>query len=160
VAASRWNDDKDEANWKKHHVRFKEADTIFDDPLIVAIDDPEHSHEEDRYLAIGETKRKRLVVVLYTIRDDEQWLISARDAETRERRRYMSGDSIPDEDEMRPYYDFSAGVRGKHYRGRPRTMVSYGIDAEVAAHFPTDEDVNNALRMLIAEGRVPEPREK
>ena len=70
----------------------------------------------------------------------------------------MAGDSIRDEDEMRSYYDFGGGVRGKHYRGRPRTMVSYGVEAEIAAYFPTDEDLNNALRMLISEGRVPEPK--
>lgn len=158
MARSRWNEAKDEANWTKHQIRFAEADAIFDDPLIVVINDPEHSDDENRYLAIGETKHRRVVVVSYTIRDDEQWLISARVAEPRERRRYMAGDSIRDEDEMRSYYDFSGGVRGKHYRGRPRTMVSYGVEAEIAAYFPTDEDLNNALRMLISEGRVPEPK--
>ena len=80
------------------------------------------------------------MVVSYTIRNDEPWLISARMAEARE---------------LRPFYDFSKGVRGKHFRGRPRTMVSYGIDAEIAAYFPTSEDVNKALRTLIEEGRVP-----
>lgn len=155
MADSRWNDEKDEANLRKHGIRFEEAITVFDDPLIVVIDDPEHSHGESRFLAMGATDERRLVVVSYTIRNDDLWLISARPAEARERRRYMAGDSIRDEDEMRPYYDFSNGVRGKHYRGRPRTMVSYGIDAELAAYFPTSEDVNRALRMLVDEGRVP-----
>ena len=153
--ASRWNDGKNESNWQKHGVSFEEADTVFDDSLIIVIDDPEHSHEEDRYVAIGATCEHRLVVVSYTIRNDEPWLISARMAEARERKKYMGADSINDGGDIRPFYDFSGGVRGKHFRGRSRTMVSYGIDAEIAAYFPTSEDVNKALRTLIEEGRVP-----
>ena len=153
--ASRWNDIKNEINFQKHGISFEEAETIFNDPLIIVIDDPEHSYEENRYVAIGATCERRLVVVAYTIRNDESWLISARMAEARERKKYMGADSINDGGDMRPYYDFSDGVRGKHFRGRDRTMVSYGIEAEIAAYFPTNEDVNRALRMLIEEGRVP-----
>jgi uncharacterized DUF497 family protein len=153
--ASRWNDGKNEINFQKHGISFEEADSVFDDPLIIVIDDPEHSYEENRHVAIGATCERRLVVVSYTIRNDEPWLISARTAEARERKKYMAADSINDGGDIRPYYDFSGGVRGKHFRGRDRTMVSYGIDAEIAAYFPTSEDVNKALRMLIEEGRVP-----
>ena len=71
----------------------------------------------------------------------------------------MSGTMRDGDDDMRPYYDFSGGVRGKHYQGGSRTMVGYGIEEEIAAYFPTNEDVNNALRLLIAEGRVPEPKD-
>jgi len=152
--ASRWNDAKNEINFQKHGISFEEADTVFDDQLILVIDDPEHSDEENRHVAIGATCERRVVVVSYTIRNDEPWLISARMAEARERKKYMGADSINDGD-IRPFYDFSKGVRGKHFRGRSRTMVSYGIEAEIAAYFPTSEDVNNALRTLIAEGRVP-----
>jgi uncharacterized DUF497 family protein len=152
--ASRWNDGKNEINFQKHGISFEEADSVFDDPLILVIDDPEHSWEENRHVAIGATCERRLVVVSYTIRNDESWLISARMAEARERKKYMGADSINDGD-IRPYYDFSGGVRSKHFRGRDRTMVSYGIDAEIAAYFPTSEDVNKALRTLIEEGRVP-----
>src|SRR6185369_6255084 len=104
-------------NWCKHHVHYEEAFTIFEDPFIAVIDDPDHSVVENRYVAVGQTNQGRLVVVTYTIRNDEPWLITAREAEPRERRRHMSG-KVRDGDEMRPYYDFSNGVRGKHYQGR------------------------------------------
>lgn len=149
---------KNEANWQKHGVRFEEAMTVFDDPLIVVIDDPNHSHEEDRYIAIGETSQRRLVVLSYTIRqDDEPRPISARIADMRERRRYVGADELRDEDDddMQPYYDFSGGVRGKHYRGKRNPTIVCEIDEELAAYFPRTEDLNNALRMLIAEGRSP-----
>ena len=156
---SDWSAEKEEKNWIKHRIWFEEADTIFDDPLIIVIDDPDHSNEEDRYIAIGQSDYGRLIVLSYTVRGDgEPWLISAREAEPRERRRYVGTDTLRDGDEMRTYYDFSEGVRGKHYRGRSRTLRSYGIEMDVAEHFPTSEDVNRALRMLIAEGRVPKRR--
>ena len=157
MADSNWDNAKEAANWRKHRVRFDEADTVFNDPKILVIDDPDHSQNEDRFIAIGESEQRRLLVVSYTIRGDEQRLISARTADVREKWLYMGSDMIHegDDDEMRPYYDFSKGIRGKHYRGGSRTMVGYGIEADVAAYFPTNEDVEKALRMLIEEGRTP-----
>jgi uncharacterized DUF497 family protein len=143
-------------NQRKHGVSFTEALTVFNDLLHVVVGDAEHSDHENRYLAVGETEEGRVIVLSYTIRDDQPWPISARVAERRERRLYMDGDELRDEDEMLPYYDFSKGIRGLHYRGpRPPYVVQYAIDEDIAAYFPTDADVNNALRTIIAEGRAP-----
>jgi uncharacterized protein len=71
----RWDAAKAESNRQKHGVTFYEAETIFKDPLIVIIDDIEHSLNEDRMLAIGESWRGELVVVVYTIRNKKPWLI-------------------------------------------------------------------------------------
>lgn len=60
-------------------------------------------------------------------------------------------------DEMLPEYDFSKAVRGLYYTGRSRDVVCVTLDEDVSKCFPTGNDVNNALRMLISEGRVPEP---
>ncbi len=56
-------------------------------------------------------------------------------------------------DEMRPDYDFSRGVRGKHancYRKGPNVVR---LDPDVAAAFPTafpdSASVNEALRALL-----------
>ena len=62
------------------------------------------------------------------------------------------------EEEMRSEYDFSGGVRGKFYQGRGRIVTRISLDEDVALHFRTTEDVNAALRTLIAEGRAPKPR--
>lgn len=56
------------------------------------------------------------------------------------------------EDELRPEYDFSqlaGGVRGKYVdRYRSGTNI-VKLDADVARAFPTEEDVNDALRLLM-----------
>ena len=58
---------------------------------------------------------------------------------------------------MRPEYDFSSmkgGVRGKHYgRYRKGTNVVL-IDPDVAAAFPTEDAVNEALRGILGTARA------
>ena len=49
---------------------------------------------------------------------------------------------------MRPEYDFSKGVRGKHaarYAAGTNVVV---LEPDVAAEFPTAEDVNSTLRAV------------
>ena len=51
-------------------------------------------------------------------------------------------------DELRPEYDFSRGVRGKHaarYAAGTNVVV---LEPDVASAFPTANDVNEALRAL------------
>ena len=56
---------------------------------------------------------------------------------------------ITKEDDMRPEYDFSAGVRGKHYRAyRQGTNVVF-LEPDIADVFKDSEAVNHALRMLL-----------
>lgn len=159
-----WNTTKAAMNLRKHGVRFEEASTIFDDPLIIVMDDPWHSYEEERLLAMGQSSSGKLLVLSYVVRDDETRLITARRATMTERRRYMRGDSIRDrgkEPEIDlsdiPEVDFSNGVRGKHYRG-PHEIRFVSIDEDVARFYSTSSSINNALRELIKEGRAPEPR--
>ena len=72
--------------------------------------------------------------------------------------------------DMRDDYDFSGGVRGKHYKAYRKghtvivhkddgsTSVQYFtiedgsvmLDPDVKVHFPDSESVNKALRSLIA----------
>ena len=52
-------------------------------------------------------------------------------------------------DEMRPEYDFSAGVRGKYVqRFREGTNIVV-LDPDVAAKFKNSAAVNTALRKLL-----------
>ena len=54
-----------------------------------------------------------------------------------------------DKDEMRPEYDFSQGVRGKHYKAyRAGTNVVF-LDPDIAAVFSDSAQVNQALRVLV-----------
>jgi len=52
-------------------------------------------------------------------------------------------------DELRPEYDFSGGVRGKHYEAyRKGTNVVF-LDPDVAQVFKDSASVNQALRLLL-----------
>jgi hypothetical protein len=54
-----------------------------------------------------------------------------------------------DNDEMRPEYDFSHGVRGKHHQAyRAGTNVVF-LEPDLAEAFPDSASVNHALRLLV-----------
>jgi hypothetical protein len=55
-------------------------------------------------------------------------------------------------DELRPEYkreDLGQGVRGKHYQEYQKGTNLVLLSPDVAAAFPTEEDVNEALRALM-----------
>ena len=49
---------------------------------------------------------------------------------------------------MRPEYDFSGGVRGKHAARFAAGTNVVLLDPDVAAEFPTAADVNETLRAV------------
>jgi len=61
----------------------------------------------------------------------------------------MSNNREPDEDEMRPEYDFSNAIRGKYAKRFPPDAVMVLLAPDVAAAFPDSDSVNDALRLLI-----------
>ncbi len=83
-----WDEGKAGANLEKHGVSFKEAKTVFDDPLYVDFHDPDHSSDEHRYIIIGESAQGRLLLVSYTERGDAIRLISSREITPTERNVY------------------------------------------------------------------------
>ena len=86
-----WDHAKAKRNIKKHGVSFEEAKTVFADPLSLTIHDPEHSDEEDRYVILGESNRRRLLVVVFTDRADKIRIITASVATRQERKKYEEG---------------------------------------------------------------------
>ena len=86
-----WDENKAVINLSKHGVSFEEAKTVFDDPLYVDFYDPAHSDEEDRYLIVGESSQKRLLIASYTERGNLIRLISAREVTRIERKVYEEG---------------------------------------------------------------------
>ena len=85
----KWDPRKASANEKKHGVGFKEASTVFGDPLAWFQPDVGHSQDEDRLRLLGRSSENRLIAVLFTDRGDELVrIISARLATSRERRKY------------------------------------------------------------------------
>jgi uncharacterized DUF497 family protein len=87
-----WDEEKAKKNLKKHGVSFEEAVSVFGDKLALTIADPLHSEEEDRYITLGASNRKRLVVVVATDRENRIRIISARVATRRERENYEEGE--------------------------------------------------------------------
>lgn len=154
-----WDDEKAEENLRKHGVAFEAAAEAHDDPLAVTIDDPDHSDGEHREITVGMTIFRMLVVFVHTLRGERTRIIHARRAKRSERRRYMNEtfDRIGDEgpDEMRPEYDFSKGVRGKYYNPRHSVTTLIRIDTDIADQFSSVEELNAALRTLIAERGAP-----
>lgn len=156
-----WDDEKEDFNLAKHGVSFKLAKEVFDDPLAITVEDLRHSYGEQRFVTIGNThSRRRTIVVVHTPRGSLTRIIQARVATPAERRKFMNEKFDHLADEMLPEYDFSNGVRGMFYTGRSRTTVYVPLEDDVSKYFPTGKDVNEALRGLIAEGRVPAMRDE
>ena len=83
-----WDEAKATKNSMKHQILFDEAKTVFDDPLYVDFYDPDHSDSEHRYIRIGYSERRRLLIVSYTERKSAIRLISARAATKKEQKAY------------------------------------------------------------------------
>jgi hypothetical protein len=54
--------------------------------------------------------------------------------------------------QMRPEYDFSGGIRGKHYRRYTESSNVVVLDPDVHKQFRNADAVNEALRSLIRGG--------
>ncbi|CBN54688.1 MULTISPECIES: BrnT family toxin [Kamptonema] len=86
-----WDREKETKNIRKHGVAFDEAQTIFDDPFFLSIDDPIHAVGETRFLAIGYSMHQRLLAVVYTERGNATRIINARMVTNWERSIYEQG---------------------------------------------------------------------
>ena len=64
-----WDSRKEFLNIAKHGVSFTEASEVFTDPFVIHLEDPNHSCEEDRFYAVGKTRRGRILTIRYTVRD-------------------------------------------------------------------------------------------
>ena len=90
-----WDPAKAKENLKRHDVDFREAATVFDDPLSTTFPDADHSTGERRFLIIGLSALGRILVVSHTETDGTSRIISARAATRRERRFYEEDESNP-----------------------------------------------------------------
>jgi uncharacterized DUF497 family protein len=83
-----WDPNKAESNLRKHGISFQEAATVFGDDLGITVYDPDHSRDEDRFITIGWSDQRRLLMVSHTDREDSIRIISARELTPRERKDY------------------------------------------------------------------------
>ena len=61
---------------------------MFGDPLALTYPDPDHSEAEQRFITVGMSAAKRILLVAHTDRDDRIRIISARVATKREKQHY------------------------------------------------------------------------
>jgi uncharacterized DUF497 family protein len=85
-----WDPAKASVNLAKHVASFDEASTVFGDPLAGTVVDPLHSADEERFVTIGNSNARHLLVVIHTDSNGAVRIISARPATRRERIRYES----------------------------------------------------------------------
>ena len=81
-----WDSSKAASNLEKHGIDFADAATVLEDEFALTRADDDH--DEERFVTIGADALGRVLVVVYTWRDDEPRLMSARSANRRERRQY------------------------------------------------------------------------
>jgi hypothetical protein len=86
-----WDDAKSASNLSKHGVSFFEAASVFHDEQGLLKHDPVHSAGEDRFLLIGISLERRILIVVHVERGEQIRIISARAATPRERRDYEQG---------------------------------------------------------------------
>ena len=83
-----WDRQKAASNLRRHGVDFADAATVFYDERAVTIRDD--TREEERFVTLGMDSLGRVLVVVYTWREDCIRIISARNATPSERRQYES----------------------------------------------------------------------
>ena len=82
-----WDPRKAAQNLRKQGVRFSDAATVLDDPLVLTREDPDMD-EERRYVSLGRDAVGRVLVVIWSEREGDLRLISARKASPGEARKY------------------------------------------------------------------------
>ena len=83
-----WDDGNANKNLIAHDVSDSECEEVFfNRPLIVA-DDKKHTEYERRFYVLGQTDQKRFLFVSFTIRGTSIRVISAREMNNSEIRRY------------------------------------------------------------------------
>ena len=88
-----WDENKNKANWKKHKVDFKEAETVFEDERAITIFDKDNSSDEERFKVIGCSRKLREITVCHCFRNGDEItrIISARRATKSEIKLYERG---------------------------------------------------------------------
>jgi len=88
-----WDESKSKSNEKKHHIAFTEATSVFYDESAVEFYDDVHSEWEDRFLLLGVSAKRHLLLVCHCYRKENGTIriISARKATKNESKHYPIG---------------------------------------------------------------------
>ena len=83
-----WDRGNSNKNLVKHNVQNWECEQVFFNKPLLVLEDPGHSAAEKRWAAFGKTDSGRLLVVIFTMRDNLLRVISARGMNSKEKKFY------------------------------------------------------------------------
>ena len=81
-----WDPAKARTNLRRHAIDFADAATVFSDDYALTI--PDDYPAEERFVILGMDALDRILVVVFTWRGQHIRIISARKAESHERKQY------------------------------------------------------------------------
>lgn len=87
-----WDSEKAKINKIKHGISFKTAIKVFDDENRIERHDYKHSQDEERWQVIG--KVGEVLFVVYTERGNITRIISAREADDKEKEIYYGNSDV------------------------------------------------------------------
>jgi len=79
--------DKRITNLQRHHIDLADCERVFDEPMLTR-EDASENYGEQRWVSLALLKAK-VVVLVWTDRNDEPRLISCREAEKYEKQAYF-----------------------------------------------------------------------
>jgi len=97
---------------------------------------------------LGQSERRRLLVVMFTERGEAIHLISARKATRREQREYEVRPRRVGVDDVLPEYNFRRSRPNKYAARYAKGRLVVTLDPDVAAVFRGAREANDALRAL------------
>ncbi|MFH0755176.1 MAG: BrnT family toxin [bacterium] len=83
-----WDNGNTDKNFKKHKITDTECEELFFDDKKLILKDVLHSDKELRFILLGQTKIKKLLFVVFTIRNNKIRIISCRNVNKNERKIY------------------------------------------------------------------------
>jgi uncharacterized DUF497 family protein len=88
AAEFEWDRGNIEKNWERHRVAYVECEEVLLNGQLIISKDKAHSATEDRYRVLGKTDEGRVLFLAFTVRGDKMRVITARDANKKERKAY------------------------------------------------------------------------
>ena len=83
-----WDEGNSDKHWHLHQVTDSECEQLFFNLPLILVPDTKHSQQEQRYYALGRTDTDRWLFIVFTIRDKLIRVISARQMNQKEARKY------------------------------------------------------------------------
>src|SRR5262252_5055535 len=84
----KWGEGNAEKNWVQHQVSQGEAEQVFFNRPLVVVEGEQRTEVTRRYYALGQTDARRLLFIVFTIRDDLSRVMTARPMSRLERSVY------------------------------------------------------------------------